>query len=245
MLEFSDVTFAYTPDRGLLGAQLKIAPGETVGIVGGNGAGKSTLLGLAADALIPQIGHITLTLPETHSRLRRFRSATGIGYRRHVGYLTEVAPVYSNMTVIRYLRFRARLHGISVIRAARRVREIMELCRLTAHRRELIGALSMGLRRRVALAEALVGRPAVLVLDDPFAGMDADIRSDFIRILGTLPKTSHILIGGHDPELMASCCTRFVLLREGRIVSDRLTADAARRLLCPPTDAESADKEDC
>ena len=246
MLTIDNVTFEYTPGRGIRGASLRLQPGETVGVVGGNGAGKSTLLGLAAAALVPQAGRVELALSELSGRTRRYQSDVGIRYRQHVGYLTELAPVYGEMSVVGYLRFRARLRGISFLRIRRSVNRAMERCGLQALRRESVGRLSLGLRRRVALAEALLSLPEVLVLDDPFAGIDATLRASLAEVIRDVAARSHVLISGHDPEMLASCCTRFVLVEKGRIVADNLSPEAARAHLClrkPEETAEPAKKE--
>lgn len=233
MLKLENVTFLYAPDRGIQGASLLVEPGEIIGVVGGNGVGKSTLLGLIAAALVPQSGKVTLSLAEMGGRTRRLQSDIGIGYRRYVGYLTETAPVYDELTVKRYLTFRARLHGVGLFRLRRRLNEAMSRCGLTPHRKERISKLSLGLQRRVALAEALLSAPAVLVLDDPFVGIDAAQRASIANIIREVSTRSHIFISGHDPILLKACCTRFVLIENGCIVDDQLTADAAMNRLLP------------
>ncbi len=233
MLELNDVTFQYAQGRGICGATLRVAPGEAVGVVGGNGAGKSTLLGLAAAAMVPQEGSVTLALTDLGGRTRRYRSDLGVGYRRHVGYLTELAPVYGEMSVMGYLRFRAKLHGERFLRIRRRVGDAMERCGLQTLRRERVGSLSLGLRRRVALAEALLTLPAVLVLDDPFAGIDASLRVALADIICDVASRAHVLISGHDPDLLTACCSRFVLIERGHVAADQLSAAEALARLNP------------
>ncbi len=233
MLELKNVTLEYTPGRGLHDATLTVAPGEVVGVVGGNGAGKSTLLGLAAAALVPQYGTVTLAVTELSGRTRRWVSDHGIAYRRRVGYLTELAPVYEEMTVGRYLRFRAKLRGENFLRIRRRVTDALERCGLTSSRKVLIRQLSFGMRRRVALAEALLTIPTVLVLDDPFSGIDAALRMSLGKVIRDVSAHSHVLISGHDPLMLEACCTRFVVLENGRIVEDRLNAQQAMEKLMP------------
>ena len=208
MLTLDDATFLYDATGGIRGANLRVSPGETVGVVGANGAGKSTLLGLAAAALVPQSGTVTLALTDLAGRTRKCRSDMGIGYRRHVGYMTELAPVYGEMRVEAYLRFRTLLRGERILRVRRRVMEAMDRCGLMSLRRQTVGRLSLGLRRRVALAEALLTMPSVLVLDD-------------------------VLISGHDPELLEACCTRFALVENGALTETELDARTARERLTP------------
>ncbi|MBR5587536.1 MAG: ATP-binding cassette domain-containing protein, partial [Kiritimatiellae bacterium] len=154
MLQLDNVTFLYAPNRGVQEVSLNVEAGEVIGVVGGNGVGKSTLLGLIASALVPQSGTITLSLDGMGGRLRRLKSNDGIGYRRHVGYLTESAPAYGELSVERYLGFRARLHGVGMFRLRRRLNDALMRCGLNPVRKEAIAALSLGWQRRVALAEA-------------------------------------------------------------------------------------------
>ncbi len=239
MLEVKEVTFEYTPGRGLREASLSVAPGEIVGVVGGNGAGKSTLLGLIAAALVPQEGTVVLSQTDLAGRTRRWHSDRGIAYRRRVGYLTELAPVYEEMTVGRYLRFRAKLRGEHFLRIRRRVAEALERCGLATSRKVPIRQLSLGMRRRVALAEALLTLPTLLVLDDPFAGIDAVLRAELSKVIQDVSAHAHVFISGHDPLMLEACCTRFVLLHEGQIVDDRLDAETAmKRLIMPVVKSE-------
>ncbi|MBR5591686.1 MAG: ATP-binding cassette domain-containing protein [Kiritimatiellae bacterium] len=233
MLKLENVTLLYAPNRGIQEASLSVEPGEVIGVVGGNGVGKSTLLGLIAAALVPQYGRVTLSLAGIGGRVRRLQSDIGIGYRRHVGYLTESAPVYGELTVKHYLAFRARLHGVGLFRLRRRLNEAMLRCGLQPHKKELLGRLSLGLQRRVALAEALLSAPAVLVLDDPFVGIDAAQRSTIANVIREVSTRSHVFISGHDPLLLKACCTRFVLIENARIVADDLDADTAMNRLLP------------
>lgn len=214
MLTVDDVTFLYKENRGVASVSFNVEMGECVGVIGENGVGKSTLLGLLAAALVPQSGTIQLTTDEKAGRIRRYHTHVGIGYRRHVGYLTELGPAYEEMSVFRYLRVRACLRGERFLRIRRRVNDAMERCGLTDLRDERIGRLSQGVRRRVALAEAILTMPQVLILDDPFAGIDAKMRADFVKIIKALLPTSHIIISGHDCTLLSTCCTRFFALQK-------------------------------
>lgn len=231
MLELNHVTFQYAPEHGIVDASLSVSPGEVIGVVGGNGAGKSTLLGLVSAAMVPQSGTVSLSVSNLSGRLTRFRSDYGIAYRRRVGYLTELAPVYEEMSVARYLRFRAKLRGERFLRIRRRVMDAMALCGLTGVRKSCLSELSLGMRRRVALAEAILTLPTLLVLDDPFAGIDAALRKEFAAIIRDVSVRAHVLISGHDPQLLAECCTRFVLVEEGRIRADNLSCDEAMNRL--------------
>ncbi|MDO4527535.1 MAG: ABC transporter ATP-binding protein [bacterium] len=240
MLTVDDVTFLYRENRGVASVSFNVKAGECVGVIGENGVGKSTLLGLLAAALLPQFGTIQLTTDAHKGRVRRYHTHLGIGYRRHVGYLTELGPAYEEMSVFRYLRVRACLRGERFLRIRRRVNEAMERCGLTEMRDERIGRLSQGIRRRVALAEAILTMPQILILDDPFAGIDAKMRADFVKIIKAIQPTSHVIISGHDRALLAACCSRFILLQKDTPGVVEMTPQEANAILndTPPTTKE-------
>ncbi len=238
MLELNKATFQYAPGRGILEASMLVAPGEVVGVVGGNGAGKSTLLGLLAGAMVPQEGRVQLALTDLAGRTRRWASDDGIAYRRRVGYLTELAPVYEEMSVGSYLKFRAKLRGEHFLRIKRRVNDALDRCGLLLYRKVSIRRLSHGLRRRVALAEALLTLPILLVLDDPFAGIDASLRAEFASVIKEVSARAHVFISGHDPLLLQACCTRFAVVEAGHIVADKVDAPTAMARIMASTDAQ-------
>ena len=103
----------------------------------------------------------------------------------------------------------------------------MERCGLIEVRRERIGALSFGFRRRVALAEAILTMPSVLVLDDPFSGVDAQLRAELATVIRDVSGRAHVLLSGHDPLLLAACCTRFLVVEHGRLIADEGSAEVA------------------
>lgn len=240
MLTVDDVTFLYGENRGVTSASFHVEAGECVGVIGENGVGKSTLLGLLAAALLPQSGAIQLTIDGNKGRVRRYHTHLGIGYRRHVGYLTELAPVYEEMSVFRYLRVRACLRGERFLRIRRRVNEAIERCGLMDVRDERIIRLSQGVRRRVALAEAILTMPHILILDDPFAGIDAKMRADFVNIIKAIQPTSHVIISGHDSALLSACCSRFIVLQKETPGVVEMTPQEATTILnyTPPSTDE-------
>lgn len=235
MLDVQNVTFLYAPHRGVENVSFSVEMGECLGVIGGNGVGKSTLLGLLAGALIPQEGTIHLLTGERTSRKRRYGSHYGYGYRTNVGYMTEIAPVYEELSISRYLKLRAQLRGERFLRLRRRVNDALDRCALTAIRHEQIGQLSLGIRRRVALAEAFVTLPKVLVLDDPFAGIDAEMRADFVTIIREIIASTHVIISGHDWELLSACCTRFLELKANTPGITSRTVDEASKAFALPT----------
>ena len=203
----------------------EVARGEVVGFLGPNGAGKSTTLRILVGFLGATSGR---ALVEGYDVAEDPHEA-----RRALGYMPEAVPLYTEMRVREYLRFRAELKGVGRAARTSAVGKAMELARVSDVADTLIDHLSKGYRQRVGLADALVSDPRVLVLDEPTAGMDPNqIREvrDLVRSLGgshTVLLSTHIL-----PEVEASC-GRVVVIDKGRLVAQG-TPDELARLRTPP-----------
>jgi ABC-2 type transport system ATP-binding protein len=202
----------------------EVARGEVVGVLGPNGAGKTTTLRMIAGFLRPTGGTISVG--------GRSVQDDSIGVRRRTGYMPEHAALYPEMRVAEYLRYRAALKGVPVRRVRRRVGEASDLCGIGAVLNRTIGHLSKGYRQRVALADALVHEPELLILDEPTLGLDpSQIRQarDLVRGLAerhTVLLSSHIL-----PEVEMTC-GRVIILHRGRLLASEPVRTLARRLHC-------------
>ncbi|MEI6211019.1 MAG: ABC transporter ATP-binding protein [bacterium] len=188
------------------------ARGDIVGILGPNGAGKTTLLRMAACYLQPTRGVIRL------NGLDSFRQS--LEYRGHMGYLPERCPLYDDMTVGEYLLYRARLKGLSFRRARRCARELAGQLGLAELRGRLIGKLSLGCRRRTALADALLHDPRLLLLDDPIANVDPLECEQIAAGVTRAARHAVVLVTGHALSQLGALCTRFLVLRAGHLVAD-------------------------
>jgi len=209
MLEVRNVAFTYRRKPVLRDVSFLVSPGETVSVLGANGAGKTTLLKVLATLAVPDSGMI---LSDGRNALRN-----PIEYRRQIGYLPETVALYDDMTVKEYLSYRAALKGEPAKRIRRRIGEAAEFCRLGDLMRHPIGSLSLGLKKRVALADALLLRPRVLLLDDFLAGLDYDMRHTAGEILASAAAFSAVIVTGHEIDDLARWTTRFLVLRNGII----------------------------
>jgi len=209
MLEVRDIAFAYRRAPVLRGVSFVVSPGETVSVLGANGAGKTTLLKVLATLVVPDSGQI---LTEGKDALRN-----PLEYRRQIGYLPETVALYDDMTVKEYLSYRAAIKGEPAKRIRRRIGEAAEFCHLGDLLRHPIGSLSLGLKKRVALADALLLRPRLLLLDDFLAGLDYDMRHTAGEILANAAAFSAVIVTGHEIEDLARWTTRFLVLRNGVI----------------------------
>jgi len=216
MFEVRNIAFTYRKEPVLKDVSFFVSPGETVSVLGANGAGKTTLLKVLATLAVPDSGQI---LTDGKNALK-----SPLEYRRQIGYLPENVALYDDMTVKEYLAYRASLKGEPSKRIRRRVGEAAEFCRVVDLLRRPIGALSAGLKKRVALADALLLRPRVLLLDDFLAGLDYGMRTAAGEILSDAAAFSAVIVTGHEIEALARWTTRFLVLRDGVIDETIATA---------------------
>ncbi len=227
MLDVDHITFSYGAHRILTDITFDVAPGEIVAVTGPNGAGKTTLMKLLACLLMQDAGTVRLHGVDALQR--------PVKYRRGIGYLSEHAPLYSDMTVEEYLTYRLRLKGERALRVRRRVNEAMAVSGLADMHAVRIRLLSHGYRKRVSLADALSTHPKLLLLDDLLAGLDRPQRKVCAATLSAASSRAAVIVTGHELDDMLSWCTRVVVLDRGRIaamfrISDFERGDLTKRI---------------
>jgi len=200
----------------------EVAKGEIVGLLGPNGAGKTTMMRILTCFLAPTRGTAELAGCSIAGDTRALRRA--------VGYMPEAAPLYGEMRVSEYLELRAALKGVP--RAARRraVDEAIEPCGLGDRRRQIIGTLSRGYRQRVGLADALVARPPVLILDEPTAGLDPNQIREVRALVRALGGERTILLSTHVLPEVEAIASRVIILHAGRVAAAHTPAELRQRL---------------
>jgi len=195
--------------------------GQIVGFLGPNGAGKTTTMRILT-------GFITATSG----------SATVAGYdvfwqpvqaRRCIGYMAENCPLYLEMRVTEYLRFRAGIKGLYGANRRQRVEEVLHKCWLTDVRRQLIGTLSKGYRQRVGLADALLANPPVLILDEPTAGLDPTQIRETRKLIRALGDDHTVLLSTHILPEVEMTCDHVIIIHRGQVAAQGSLQDLARR----------------
>ena len=208
MISVSQLTKSYAGRVAVDGISFEVAPGEIVGFLGPNGAGKSTTMRILSGYMPPTSGTATVGGKDV------FRESLAV--RSQVGYMPENAPLYLEMAVKEYLHFRGALKGLSGKDLRVRTGEVMELCGVTEVRRRLIGNLSKGYRQRVALADALIHRPPLLILDEPTNDLDILTLNVLEEYLADFPGC--LIIVTHDRYFMDKLVDHlFVLEGDGKI----------------------------
>ena len=220
MIEVEGLAKSYGQIRALDGVSFRVAAGEIVGLLGPNGSGKTTLLRILtgffpADGGVAEVAGVRL-------------ADDPFEVRRRVGYLPEQAPLYPDVTVQRFLRFAADVKLSDRTLRAERLAAVIEECGLRQVQKRRIGTLSKGYRQRVGIAQALIGRPQVLVLDEPTSGLDPAQVLEVRQLIAALGGRTTVLLSSHVLADVASVCDRVLMLHLGKLVlAERI--DALRR----------------
>ncbi len=213
-IEVQQLTKRYRDHLAIGDLDFRVKRGEVVGFLGPNGAGKSTTMRILAGYMPPTSGQVWVA---GHDVLEH-----PLSVKRRVGYLPEIPPVYLDMTVNGYLRFVARLKGMGSRQVASEVQRVAREAGVDHVANRLIRNVSKGYRQRVGLAQALIGDPEVLILDEPTVGLDPiqieQVRA-LIRKLGQDEQRT-ILLSTHILREVEAVCERIIMLARGRIVAD-------------------------
>jgi ABC-2 type transport system ATP-binding protein len=214
-LRLTQIAKSFGSTRALRGVDLELGAGVT-GLLGPNGAGKTTLLRVAATAIAPDRGELLIQGRDPHAGHAQMTQA-----RRQLGYLPQDLGYPRDMTVFGFIEYIAVLKEWNE-RDARHaeVRRALELVDLADVAGKKIAKLSGGQRRRLGLAQALLGEPALLVLDEPTVGLDPSQRAGLRRTLSQVAERSTVLISTHQTEDVAALCERVIVLSDGEVRFD-------------------------
>jgi len=190
--------------------RLCLKRGEVLGLLGPNGAGKSTSLRMLTGNLTPTAGRVRILGADLQQRPLQAKAA--------LGYLPEPPPLYPELRVDEYLSYCARLHRIPASGLAAALDRAKQLCGLEPVGRRLIRNLSRGYRQRVGIAQAIVHRPALIVLDEPTVGLDPKQTHDIRALIRELGREQGVILSTHLLSEVHSVCTRVQILHQGRQV---------------------------
>ena len=222
MIEVANLTKRYAGHTAVADISFTVAQGEIVGLLGHNGAGKSTTMRILSGYLPATSGTVRVAGLDVFSQSQEVR--------RRIGYMPENNPLHPEMRVREYLKFRARLKGLSFRHSRERVEVVMEQCGLTDVSRRIIGQLSKGYRQRVGLADALVHEPDLIILDEPTIGLDPHQIRAVRQLIKNLGQHHTVLISTHILPEAEMTCSRMLIMCEGRVVASG-TADELQNLM--------------
>jgi ABC-2 type transport system ATP-binding protein len=207
----SEVSKRYGRQWALNRASFEIGEGEIVGFIGPNGAGKSTMMKIICGYLSATSGSVSVNGFDV---VRQSMQA-----RRSIGYLPEHNPLYPDMYVREYLRFVGGLYGLGR-ETNRRVDEMISATGLGREQHKKIGQLSKGYRQRVGLAQALIHRPAALILDEPTTGLDPNQIIEIRNLISEVGRSRTVMLSTHIMQEVEAICGRTVIINKGEIVAD-------------------------
>jgi ABC-2 type transport system ATP-binding protein len=212
MIKVENLTKYYGKRLAVDNISFNVEKGEIVGLLGPNAAGKTTTMRMLTGFLAPTSGNVWIAEQNmlTHS----------IEARRHIGYLPELIPLYTDMTVRSYLDFLGRLRGMAPGRIRSRIDDVIETCHLEEYADVLIGKLSKGFRQRVGIAQAIVHEPDVLILDEPTIGIDPIQVATTRQLIRQLGKEHTVIVSTHILPEVSVICERVIIIHEGKIVAE-------------------------
>jgi ABC-2 type transport system ATP-binding protein len=212
------LTKYYGVRRALSDVSFDVRPGEVMGLLGPNGSGKSTILRILTGYLQPSSGRAQICGFDVVSQ--------SLQARQCVGYVPEDVSLYPQMRVHEFLTFMGRLRGLEGARCERAIEAVIERLSFGHYRNQLIGKLSRGYRQRVAIAQALLGRPKLLVLDEPTNGLDPRQIIEVRELIRALAGDMAVLVTSHILVEIERVAQRVAILLDGRLLGVRALADS-------------------
>ncbi len=222
MIEVQDLTKFYGPLLAVNHIDFQVAAGEIVGFLGPNGAGKTTTLKMLAGFLAPTSGR---------ARIHGFDCVgQSLEVRRSLGYLPENVSIYPDLTVAQFLKFAAQAKGVGTKEAAGEIQRVMAACALEEVAGKLVAALSKGFRQRLGLAQALLNRPPVLILDEPTIGLDPSQIVEIRSLIKNLEGSHTVILSSHILPEVSQLCHRVIIINRGQIVASDTTENLTRQM---------------
>ena len=217
MIKVDKLTKRFGRHPAVTEATFAVEQGEVVGFLGPNGAGKTTTIRMLTGFLPPSSGSASIDGLDVNRH--------SLEARRRIGYLPESVPLYRDMRVREYLRFRGQLKGLGGNSLRTRMDEVLELCGLRDVRRKMIRTLSKGFRQRVGLADALIHDPPLLILDEPTNGLDPNQIRAIRHLIKQLGQSHTILLSTHILSEVEMICDKIVIIDGGKVLASDTPAN--------------------
>lgn len=211
MIEISHLVKKYGDHYAVKDLDVTIQDGRIYGFLGPNGAGKSTTMNIITGYLAPTSGEVKI---DGYDIMKEPEAA-----KKRIGYLPEVPPLYPDMTVGEYLRFAAQLKKIPSGQRAKEVQRCMELAQLSEVKSRLIANLSKGYKQRVGLAQAVLGNPGIIILDEPTVGLDPKQMIEIRQLICSLGEKHTVILSSHILSEVSAVCDEILIISQGKLVA--------------------------
>lgn len=221
MIEVKNLTKQYGKLTAVDHISFSVGDGEVLGFLGPNGAGKSTVMNIMTGNLSATEGTATIGGYEILE--------SPMEAKRKIGYLPELPPLYPEMTVESYLKFVYRLRGVR-LPEKEHIRDVCEMTGIASVSQRIIRNLSKGFRQRIGIAQALIGNPEVLILDEPTVGLDPKQIQEIMALVKQLGKEHTVIFSSHILPEVQQICSRIIILNRGKIAADDTLPNLSRRL---------------
>ncbi len=221
MIEVKNLTKRYGALKAVDDISFSVDSGEVLGFLGPNGAGKSTTMNIITGYISSSSGTVTVDGSEILEEPKKTKAK--------IGYLPEIPPLYPDMTVRKYLEFMFDLKKVKLPKKEH-IDEVTRLVGLTEMSGRIIKNLSKGYRQRVGFAQALIGNPPVLILDEPTVGLDPKQIIEFRKLIRSLGKKHTVIFSSHVLSEVSATCDRVIVISNGKIVADGKTDELSQSL---------------
>ena len=222
MIEISNLVKRYGDKKSVNGISFTVNDDEILGFLGPNGAGKTTTMNIITGYLSSTSGSVKVN---GHDILEEPELA-----KKEIGYLPENPPLYHDMTVIEYLEYICDLKGVSKDKRKSQIDNILSMVKISDVKNRLIGNLSKGYKQRVGIAQALVGNPSILILDEPTVGLDPNQIIEIRKLIKSLSKRHSIIISSHILSEIQEIADRVVIVNHGKVAAIDSITDLSKRL---------------
>lgn len=222
MIQIENLVKKYGQQTVLNGMNLTINEGEILGFLGPNGAGKSTTMNIITGYISATEGTVKIDGLDILEQSKKVK--------KKIGYLPEIPPLYLDMTIEEYLKFVCKIKGIEKKDILKTMDKVAGLVKITNYKSRLIKNLSKGYKQRVGLAQAIIGEPEVLILDEPTVGLDPKEIIEIRSLIKDLGKNHTIILSSHILSEVSAICDRVVIINKGEIVASGTPEELAKRL---------------
>lgn len=223
MIKIKNLTKQYSDKMAVKNLSFTVKDGEILGFLGPNGAGKSTTMNILTGYLSATSGEVIVDGIDITESPEQAKKA--------IGYLPEIPPLYTDMTVEEYLRFMFRLKKVGKsVNREQHIAEICDMVYLREVKKRLIKNLSKGYKQRVGIAQALIGDPKILILDEPTVGLDPKQIIEIRSLIKKLGEKHTIIFSSHILQEIQAVCTRVLIINEGQLIVDDITPEGSRSI---------------